>query len=83
MGRKKDAPRDRFMDFRFARTIPHMTVSWISGLRVRSHTWISGDAGGGQPGAGDGEAGDGGGQPPDGGAPVPGGGGGGLHLEVG
>ncbi|CAN0092173.1 unnamed protein product, partial [Ascophyllum nodosum] len=36
-------------------------------LHVRSHTWISGDAGGGQPGAGDGEAGDGGGQPPDGG----------------
>ena len=57
MGRKNDAPRDRFMDFRFARTIPHMDP---------------GDAGGGQPGAGDGEAGDGGGQPPDGGAPVPG-----------
>ena len=65
------------------KTTPPVTVSWISGLHVRSHTWISGDAGGGQPGAGDGEAGDGGGQPPDGGAPVPGGGGGGLHLEVG
>ena len=43
------------------KTTPPVTVSWISGLHVRSHTWISGDAGGGQPGAGDGEAGDGGG----------------------
>ena len=67
MGRKNDAPRDRFMDFRFARTIPHMDLR-------RCRGWTTG--------AGDGKLETAGGSHRMGGTCARGGGGG-LHLEVG